>query len=81
LYYFDPVRQIIVDPMHCIFLGTSSHHPAQIQTNLHPPGIMKTQWFDGWIKEPNMALRKRTELKDRELDQIHEYLKIVSHLS
>jgi hypothetical protein len=24
-----------------------------------------------------MALRKRTELKERELDQIHKYLKIV----
>lgn len=23
LPYFDPVRQIIIDPMHCIFLGTS----------------------------------------------------------
>ncbi|KAF7359564.1 alcohol dehydrogenase [Mycena venus] len=59
LPYFDPVRQIIVDPMHCIFLG-----------------IIKTQWFDGWVKEPNCALRKRTELKERELDQIHKYLKI-----
>ncbi|KAJ7703334.1 hypothetical protein B0H17DRAFT_1194520 [Mycena rosella] len=57
LTYFDPVRQIIIDPMHCIFLG-----------------IVKTQWLDAWIKDPP-ALRKRTEINAREIDQIHDYLK------
>ncbi|KAJ7669695.1 hypothetical protein B0H17DRAFT_949139, partial [Mycena rosella] len=57
LTYFDPVRQIIIDTMHCIFLG-----------------IVKTQWLDAWIKDPP-ALRKRTEINAREIDQIHDYLK------
>lgn len=58
LPYFDPVRMMVIDPMHCVLLG-----------------LMKTQWYDGWIK--TNALRQKTSVNARELDLIHEYLKNV----
>ncbi|KAJ6556975.1 hypothetical protein DFH09DRAFT_923323 [Mycena vulgaris] len=39
-------------------------------------GIVKTQWLDAWIKDP-AALHKRTEKTPREIDQFHEYLKVL----
>ncbi|THH29183.1 hypothetical protein EUX98_g5001, partial [Antrodiella citrinella] len=36
-------------------------------------GVIKTQWFDGWVKAG--ALREQTAKKLRELDQIHSMLR------
>ncbi|KAG1728034.1 uncharacterized protein EDB91DRAFT_1086205 [Suillus paluster] len=57
LKYFDPVRMMIIDPMHNILLG-----------------IVRTQWFDSWIKTNTLRKRTKTLGVPRELDQIHTYL-------
>ena len=77
LSYFDPVRMAVLDPMHNILLGRFCsllrHRVYSILTRNRLTGVVKTQWYDAWIRPG--VLRQRTKNNPRELDDIHEYLK------
>ena len=78
LPYFDPIRMVVIDPMHNILLGEFMYYVFSLST-FQAVDIMKTQWFDGWIKK--RALRGATATKvERELDSVHDYLNLVRQI-
>lgn len=76
LPYFDPVRMTLIDPMHNLLMGKWKYHRKQPGAQGNNAGLVKTQWYSIWIKR-NSALRASTDVNKRELDAIHEHLKLV----
>ena len=78
LHYFDPIRMMIIDPMHCILLG--ARHTFHLFPSLtEPAGLAKNQWFARWIQAK--ALRADTESgTKRELNDFQLFLDTVRFL-
>lgn len=70
LPYFDMVRMFIIDPMHNLFLGTSSSFDTQGSSTLsltNTIGLIKTHFYGIWIQEKYFR-------KTKELRVLHEFL-------
>ncbi|KAG9317973.1 hypothetical protein JVU11DRAFT_29 [Chiua virens] len=67
LPYFDIVSQVVVDPMHNLFLGTFfTLHTRPQYCLLAVPGLVKTHFYQIWVQNkilrPNHELRRLHEL-------------------
>ncbi|GET64379.1 hypothetical protein GLOIN_2v1775288 [Rhizophagus irregularis DAOM 181602=DAOM 197198] len=66
LSYFDPIRFITVDPMHCLFLDIAKW-------------IVKRIWIDGGILTPNSLNKIQKKMDDGEYSLQFIQLRILNH--
>jgi hypothetical protein len=67
---------MVIDPMHCILLGTPFFFFSSLLSYTVPPGLGKNQWFHRWIEM--RALRPDTDAGTRrELAVVQDFLQTV----